>query len=363
MELLIDDKIPYLRGQAERLGHCRYLPGAQITAEDVRQTDVLIVRTRTRVDRSLLAGSSVKLVVTATIGHDHIDKAYLQEAGIAWSNCPGCNAGGVAQYVRSALWIAALSGKLNVLSNGLAALPNKRVADWLSGLRESAPTVGVVGCGHVGSAVVEALQAEGCRILRCDPPKGEPHTLADVAREADVITLHTPLTTEGQYATYHLADAAFFESVQRKPIFINAARGECMDTAAVLSALGEGKISGAIIDTWEHEPHISPQLLQAALLATPHIAGYSADGKANASRMALEAVARHFGRDLSFDIAAPALPEGFDFMPEFGLSTLPLAPHIKEQLRRYNPLADTLRLRQQPECFEQQRGNYPLRRE
>lgn len=349
MQLLIDDKIPYLRGQAERLGMCRYLPGAEITADDLQETDVLIVRTRTQVNRALLEGSRVQLVVTATIGHDHIDKAYLEEVGIAWTNCPGCNAGGVAQYVRAALWLASLQGLLN--------------PRFAQGDRQAAPVVGVVGCGHVGGAVVTALEAEGCRTLVCDPPKGAPYSLADLAREADVITLHTPLTITGEHATYHLADTTFFDALQRKPLFINAARGECMDTAAVLRALAGGKISGAVIDTWEQEPHISSSLLQQAFLATPHIAGYSADGKANASRMALEAVARYFGRTIDFDIAPPALPEGFDFMPDFStsLSTAPL--HLQEQLRRYNPLADTQRLRQCPECFEQLRGDYPLRRE
>jgi len=378
LRLVIDDKIPFIREAAARLGECIFLPGAAITANDVREADVLITRTRTQVNRALLKGSKVQLVVTATIGHDHIDKAYLAEKGIAWHNCPGCNARSVAQYVRNSLWIAAAEGcfaekaptfttNLNAgsqkskhnfdSSESFASSSAQRCAN-LSGL-----TVGIVGVGHVGTAVAEILAAEGCRVLRCDPPKGEPHTLADLAREADVISLHTPLTFEGEHATFHLADRSFFESLQRCRVFINAARGECADTSAVEWALSEGKIRAAVIDTWENEPHISASLLRAALIATPHVAGYSADGKANGTRMSLEAVARHFGLDAHFDIPAPALPAGFVYGALPTTLTHRLPERALAQLRLYNPLTDTERLRAAPEDFELQRGNYPLRRE
>ena len=378
LRLVIDDKIPFIREAAARLGECIFLPGAAMTADDLREADVLITRTRTQVNRALLDGSKVQLVVTATIGHDHIDKAYLAEKDIAWHNCPGCNARSVAQYVRNSLWIAAAKGCFGAncptadenLDNSPHSTTHNvacsktfdpRNAPFCATLRGL--TVGIVGVGHVGTAVAEILAAEGCRVLRCDPPKGEPHTLADLAREADVISLHTPLTFEGEHATFHLADRSFFENLQRCRVFINAARGECADTAAVEWALSEGKIRAAVIDTWENEPHISVSLLRAALIATPHVAGYSADGKANGTRMSLEAVARHFGLDAHFDIPAPALPA------EFSYGTLPttlthrLPERALAQLRLYNPLTDTDRLRAAPEDFEQQRGNYPLRRE
>ena len=406
LRLVIDDKIPFIREAAARFGECIFLPGTAITADDVREADVLITRTRTQVNRALLEGSKVQLVVTATIGHDHIDKAYLAEKGIAWHNCPGCNAHSVAQYVRNSLWIAAAEGCFaegesssctteGTLATNVDALgagksrfganrpkTNKNLGKsphstahnvalskafdpmsapfcaTLSGL-----TVGIVGVGHVGTAVAEILAAEGCRVLRCDPPKGEPHTLADLAREADVISLHTPLTFEGEHATFHLADRAFFASLQRCRVFINAARGECADTAAVEWALSEGKIRAAVIDTWENEPHISASLMRDALIATPHVAGYSADGKANGTRMSLEAVARHFGLDAHFDIPAPALPAEFSYGALPTTLTHRLPERALAQLRLYNPLTDTDRLRAAPEDFEQQRGNYPLRRE
>lgn len=420
LRLVIDDKIPFIREAAARLGECIFLPGAAITADDVREADVLITRTRTQVNRALLEGSKVQLVVTATIGHDHIDKAYLAEKGIAWHNCPGCNAHSVAQYVRNSLWIAAAEGcfaegesssytsggtlgagesssstNKGTLGENMSALgaeknsfgANRPTTDKNLGSSPhstahnvacskafdptNAPfcatlrglTVGIVGVGHVGTAVAEILAAEGCRVLRCDPPKGEPHTLADLAREADVISLHTPLTFEGEHATFHLADRAFFESLQRCRVFVNAARGECTDTAAVEWALSEGKIRAAVIDTWENEPHISASLLRDALIATPHVAGYSADGKANGTRMSLEAVAHHFGLDAHFDIPAPALPAGFAYGALPTTLTHRLPERALAQLRLYNPLTDTERLRAAPEDFEQQRGNYPLRRE
>ena len=184
-----------------------------------------------------------------------------------------------------------------------------------------------------------------------------------MAREADVISLHTPLTFEGEHATFHLADRAFFESLQRCRVFVNAARGECADTAAVEWALSEGKIRAAVIDTWENEPHISASLLRDALIATPHVAGYSADGKANGTRMSLEAVAHHFGLDAHFDIPTPALPADFAYGALPTTLTHRLPERALAQLRLYNPLTDTERLRTAPEDFEQQRGNYPLRRE
>ncbi len=348
LHLVIDDKIPFIRGLAERFGTCTYLPGAAITANDVREADVLIVRTRTHCGRALLEGSRVQLVVTATIGYDHLDTAWLDHAGIAWTNCPGCNAGSVAQYVRNALFLASAMGVLDPRF-ALGRLPRPL-------------TVGIVGCGPVGTAVADALAAEGCRILRCDPPKGEPHTLADLARAADVITLHTPLTHEGGCPTFHLADDDFFGSLRRCHLFLNSARGECMDTAALHRWLDGAADRAAIIDTWEHEPLIDRTLLDRAFLATPHIAGYSADGKANGTRMALTAVARHFGFDHRFDPRPAAVPNGFSY------GVLPCADDrfssaVLRALHLYNPWTDTCALRADPAAFERLRGDYPFRRE
>ncbi len=358
MKLVIDDKIPYIRGWAERLGEAVYLPGAAIGPADVRQADALIVRTRTHCGPALLEGSRVRFVATATIGFDHLDTGYLRRAGIGWANCPGCNAGSVAQYVRNSLLLLEAEGRLR-----------------LEGCR-----VGVVGVGHVGSRVAAELRRWGCRLLLCDPPRLEgavrmpaaveaaapaaacTATLSDVAREADVVTFHTPLTRTGRYATYHLAGPDFFRALGRRPVIINASRGEVVATEALRAALAGGLVRAAVVDTWENEPGIDRGLLAAAYIATPHIAGYSADGKATGTRMALEAVAARFGRDAHFDIRPPRLPRGFRYNPA-AAPPAALGPEAAECIRLYDPRRDSDALRAAPGRFEQLRGDYPLRRE
>lgn len=317
MRLVIDDKIPYIRPYATRLGKCRFLPGAEIGPQDVKDADVLIVRTRTRINKELLAGSSVRLVVSATIGYDHIDTDWLRAAGISWTNCPGCNATSVAQYVSAAI---------------SAAGRDVRV-------------VGIVGCGHVGSAVRDALLREGREVLVSDPPLG---LHADLS-QADCITYHVPLTREGAFPTYHMADATFFSSLSRRPMIINAARGGVVDEQALLQAMDEGLVGAVVIDTWEAEPTPNPQLLERAAIATPHIAGYSANGKANATLMALRAVCNYFHCHLDL----PASPEA---LLRASLGELP-------ELPPYDPRRDSEALKHAPELFESLRGNYPLRLE
>ena len=367
MKLVIDAQIPFMQGFAERLGKVVYLPGADITAADVRDADALIVRTRTRCDRALLEGSSVRFVATATIGFDHIDTVYLREAGIAWTNCPGCNARSVAQYVRCSLLQLAAHGcwdaaqpPLTDIAQPIAAPVDRSVFGRL--------TLGIVGVGHVGTQVPDAARSMGFgRILLCDPPRAEregsafPHTPIDVlAREADVLTFHTPLTRQpAPHPTFHLADDAFFQLVKPGAVIINSSRGEVVSNEALKHALQAGRVRAAVVDTWENEPCIDRQLLSLAFIGTPHIAGYSADGKANGTRMSLQAVARFFGRDdATFTaVQAPRLPAGFEY--DDTLRNGRLVP----ELGLYDPARDTLALRHTPEAFEHQRGHYPLRRE
>ena len=327
MKAIIDDKIPYIKGQIEQLvDEVVYLPGSDISADDVRDTDILIVRTRTHCNRTLLEGSNVRLVVTATIGFDHLDSTYLNAAGIQWTNCPGCNASSVRQYVHNAL-----------LATG-----------WLRpGL-----TAGVVGVGHVGTLVAADLETAGIHVLRCDPPKGEPATLEEIAEKADIITFHTPLTRDGDCPTWHIADEAFFSKLRRKPLIINSSRGAVVDNDALIRALDKGQVCDAIIDTWEGEPNLNLELLEKAVIATPHIAGYSADGKANATRMSLQAVCDFIGKPFSLKIQPPALPAGFAY-----------GECSEGPLRLYDPRVDTAHLKTHPDRFEYFRGHYPLRRE
>lgn len=320
MKVIVDDKIPFIRGEVERLAdEVVYLPGDGISPKDVCDADALIVRTRTHCNRQLLEGSRVRFIVTATIGYDHLDTEYLHEAGIQWTNCPGCNATSVAQYVRNSLLLIEQQGFIELRTAAL----------------------GIVGYGHVGKAVYEALKPYVREILVNDPFIG----FSDEVTSCDIITFHTPLTYEGPYPTYRLVDEEFLFSVKKCPIIINAARGGVVDEEALEHALDKGIIRQAVIDTWEGEPlNLRLSLLQKVFIGTPHIAGYSADGKANATRMSLEALAHWMGRDMYFDIRPPKAKN-----QRTGLN--------------YNPKDDSIPLKQAPETFEKLRGNYPLRRE
>lgn len=336
MKVVVDNKIPYIKGNIEKIADkVVYLPGNAFSKEEVMDADALIVRTRTLCNRELLEGSRVKFIATATIGFDHIDTAYCSEAGIEWTNCPGCNAGSVEQYVHASLLL----------------LKHHK------GLELEKATLGIVGVGHVGKRVQRMAEALGMRVLLNDLPRedrGESGfvSLQTIAEESDVITFHTPLNREGKYKTFHLADISFFGGLKRTPFIINSSRGEVVDASALLKALEAGKVKDAVIDTWEGEPNISLDLLRKAFIATPHIAGYSADGKANATRMSLEALCRFFGKTVGFSIVPPALPErSYSDNPE------------DAYLEVYNPMDDSKRLKESPEKFEWLRGNYPLRRE
>lgn len=336
MKVIVDNKIPFIREAIERIAdEVVYLPGSEFTASDVRDADALVIRTRTRCNRELLEGSKVKFIATATIGFDHIDVDYCRRAGITWQNCPGCNAGSVEQYLHSVLLLLKRQKGLNLEETCL----------------------GIVGVGHVGSRISQMARSLGLRVLLNDPPradKGEEGfvDLQVLARECDMITFHTPLIREGKYETFHLADDAFFASLGRKPFIVNTSRGEVIETSALLDALNTGKIKDAIIDTWEDEPTINRELLQKVFLGTPHIAGYSADGKSNATRMALEALCHFFHIEAAFEIVPPALPPmQYSEDPE------------EVFLQVYDPTRDSDALKQHPEKFEYLRGNYPLRRE
>lgn len=348
MHVIIDDKIPYIKGLIEQFPGkesitVTYLPGGEINAEAVRGADALIIRTRTHCDASLLMGSSVRFIATATIGFDHIDTEFCKEQRIFWTNCPGCNADSVAQYIESTLYL--LSEKIKTSLSDL--------------------TIGIVGAGHVGSRVAKMAHELGLKVMCSDPPRADKegevdpnggklfYSLAELADSCDILSFHTPLIREGKYPTYHLADADFFHSLPKKKILINTSRGEVVDNQALVKALQNGLIEEAVIDVWENEPHPLPELLNIAFLSTPHIAGYSADGKANATQMSLNAFCRFFGIKADYTIAPPA-----------PLKNLPNNLSAKEiALFAYDPRRDSEALRNHPEKFEQLRGNYPLRRE
>lgn len=339
MKIVIDDKIPYIRETISQITpDAVYIKGADISADDVRDADAMIVRTRTHCNEQLLAGSKVKFIATATIGFDHIDTEYMKRAGIEWMNCPGCNSGSVAQYLRSTL---------------ILLCRNK-------GLDPAKDVIGVVGYGHVGSKVAAEARTMGFKVLVCDPPlqdlalsEEEFVSMDRIEKECKVITFHVPFTRAGKYPTFHLADENFFRRLKCHPFIINTSRGGVVDNVALLTALDSENVADAVIDTWENEPNINLDLLNKVYIGTPHIAGYSADGKTNADNMAIDGLCRFFGIENRWHITPPSLPADMT----------PCGNKNDKKLQLYNPVEDSRRLKHAPEKFEELRGNYPLRRE
>ena len=262
MRLLADENIPLLDPFFASFGAIRRQAGRAIDRAAVMDADALLVRSVTRVDRALLEGSAVKFVGTCTIGTDHLDLDWFAEAGIAWSSAPGCNARGVVDYVLGALF----------------ALAERRGAELAQ------RTYGVVGAGQVGGRLAEVLRGLGWQVLVCDPPRqaregGDFVDLEEILQRCDVISLHTPLTREGGDATWHLLDAARLARLKPGCWLINASRGAVIDNAALKAHLLAGADLEVVLDVWEGEPQADPDLAALCLLATPHIAGYSLDGK------------------------------------------------------------------------------------
>jgi erythronate-4-phosphate dehydrogenase len=347
MKFIIDDKIPYIQGALEPFGEVLYLPGPKTTPEIAKDADAIITRTRTICNEQLLAGSAVKIIATATIGFDHIDTVYCDKAGILWTNAPGCNSKSVEQYIASALFVLAERNSLELKGK----------------------TIGVVGVGQVGSKVARVCELFGMKVLLNDPPRARVEgpapfcSLQKIMQEADFITLHVPLNILGEDATFHLADKGFFQSLKRKPYLFNSCRGEVLETIAAKEALKNGQISGLVMDCWENEPAIDLELLDMAELATPHIAGYSKDGKANGTTMSIQALSRFFGLGIdNWKAENVELPEKTlieldgNILTEEGLLS-------KAILATYDIRTDDAHLRKNPEMFEKWRGDYPVRRE
>lgn len=340
LKIVADKAIPFLEGVFDPYADMTYLPGDKIGPEDVRDADVLMVRTRTKCNADLLEGSKVKFIATATIGTDHIDFPYCDSKGIVVRNAPGCNAGGVMEYVFSALY-------------GLAS----RKSISLQG-----DTIGIIGVGHVGSLIERMGRALGFKILKCDPPRAEAEgsfgfcDLEYLLQNSQVVTLHVPLdeTTRG------MANSEFFSLMQPGAFFINAARGEVVCDDALKAAIP--KLGPVIIDTWNHEPDIDLDLMDKVAIATPHIAGYSYQGKQNGTAAAVRAVAHYFG-----------ITELYEFFPK---TDLPENEAVKLDLKDLNQgeiasvlqynypiFTDDFMLRLNPENFDKLRSEYNYRRE
>lgn len=340
IKIVADSAIPFLEGVMEPYADVVYIPGNKICHDDIKDADALMIRTRTHCDAELLEGTSVKFIATATIGTDHIDFPYCDSHGIVVRNAPGCNAGGVMEYVFSALY-------------GLAS----RKAINLEG-----DTIGIIGVGHVGSLIERMALALGFRVLKCDPPRAAaegPFGFCDLEyllKNSQIVTMHTPLdeTTRG------MADAHFFNLMQPGAFFINASRGEVVCDDALKAAIP--KLGPVIIDTWNNEPNIDKELMDMVDIATPHIAGYSYQGKQNGTAAAVRAVAHYFG-----------FPELFEFYPK---AEFPENEAVKLDLKglrqgeiaavfqyNYPIFTDDFMFRLEPENFEKLRSEYKYRRE
>ena len=318
-QVIIDKGIPFLEGVFPPEIDVRYLSPEEITPEAVRCADALFVRTRTKINKELLQGSNIRFVATATIGFDHIDQDYCREAGIHWVSCPGCNAQAVCDYVEEAI---------SSIKSG-----------------ENALTIGVVGYGHVGQLVAQMAQQRGYQVLLSDPPLGIGMSLEQLAPLCDVLTFHTPLTREGEHPTYHLCDANILRLCKPNTLIINAARGGVVDEQALIPFLFPLALSPhrliACIDCWEGEPNLNQELLKKVDLASFHIAGYSIQGKMNASEMCLRAFCEFF--------SLPILSINKKAVPLQGDSEKGWLLRITEQLKAT------------PEHFEQLRKQYKLR--
>ncbi len=302
------------------------IPGRQIAAAAVREADALLVRSVTPVNEALLAGSAVKFVATATIGTDHVDERYLALRGIGFASAAGSNANSVAEYVVAALLELAHRGKYR--------------------LRDK--TLGVVGVGNVGSKVVRYAQALGMRVLRNDPPLG----ILEPALEADIVTAHVPLLETTRHMFHH-------DNLERFTL-LNTSRGPVVDNKALLKAIDGDRIPAAVLDVWEGEPNISPELLDIVDLGTPHIAGYSFDGKVAGTRMIYEALCRRFQLPATWQ---PSLPSGIQI--EMSISSGEDDEDVLRKLirRNYDIVADDASLRRDVRAFDRLRAEYPVRRE
>jgi len=347
VKIVVDKKIPFVKGVLEKYADVVYLEGREISRTDLLNADALIVRTRTKCNRELLEGTSVRFIASATIGFDHIDAAFCESRKIFWTNAAGCNSSSVQQYIAGAL--VYLSEK--------------------QGLTLEDKTIGIVGVGNVGSKVAKLCRSIGMKVLLNDPPRERQEgsggfvPFDTIVEKSDIITLHVPLNHEGIDKTFHMGDEGFFSRLRKDQVLINSSRGEVVDTGALKSSRRQGRLSACVLDVWEHEPEIDRELLDLVDIGTPHIAGYSADGKANGTSMSVQALSRFFGLDLNAWVPDTVPPPERTII-ELNCSGLNRQAIFGRLVRHtYDILADDRRLRESPQTFEKQRGEYPLRRE
>jgi erythronate-4-phosphate dehydrogenase len=348
VKILVDENMPYARELFSRTGTVVAVPGRPVPQAELDDADGLMVRSVTKVNAELLSGKPVKFVGTATAGTDHIDEAFLQEQGIAFSAAPGCNAIAVVEYVFSSLLLLAER----------------------DGFLLKDRTVGIVGVGNVGGRLQARLEALGIKTLLCDPPRadrgddGEFLPLSTLVADADILTFHTPLYKQGDYKTLHLADEALLKALKPGTILINACRGPVVDNAALLKVLEQRDDLSVILDVWEPEPELSLPLLAKVDIATAHIAGYTLEGKARGTTQVFEAWTAFLGepQQVALDTLLPAPEFGqITLHGELDQPTLKRLVHLVYDVRRDDaPLRAVAAI---PGEFDRLRKNYLERRE
>ena len=345
MKIVADDKIPFLKGVFEPFADIDYLPGDQIKPAMLKNTDVLITRSITSCNAELLEGTPIKLIATATIGDDHIDKQFCKEKGIKWVSAKGCNSNAVVQYVTTAI--------VELAAKEQYELSNK--------------TLAVIGVGNIGLKVSRVAALLGMKVLPYDPPRERIEgsagfaSLKDIQAKADVITLHVPLTYGGKDKTFHLLDEEFFNGLKKPATLINTSRGGVLDTEVIKWAKSEGRISNLFLDVWENEPNIDMELLEMADIATPHIAGYSLVGKANGTAMVVNAISDFFSIGIKNwfpEISIDNLTVSVDCQNK---STLVVLYEIHRSV--YSIQKDSEHLKLNPGKFENIRRDYKFRLE
>lgn len=340
MKIIIDKDIPFTEGVFEPYADVVYMDGASIVHDAVIDADCLLVRTRTKCNADLLEGTTVKMIATATIGTDHIDFSYCSSKGIFVQNASGCNAGGVMDYVFSALYGVAARKSIN-LTNA---------------------TAGIVGVGNVGSKVEAMARRLGMEVLLCDPPRQSMEgskqfcSLEYLLEHSDVVTMHVPLNP----STRRMCNDRFFNTMKYGAVFINAARGEIMDEAALIAA--RERLGGIVLDTWNNEPDINRELMDAADIATPHIAGYSFQGKLAGTMMAVRAVARFFDISDLFEFFPQDIAPGMDAV-RVDVTNMSQGQITSIFQYNYPIFTDDFMFRMDPDKFEELRSGYKYRRE
>ncbi len=349
MKIVIDDKIPFIRGAFEPFAEVVYCRGSEINSSVVSDADALVIRTRTKCNSSLLKGSNVRIIASATIGYDHIDTQWCEANNIKWVNAPGCNSGSVMQYITSSLFFLASRHSLDLRSL----------------------TIGVVGVGNVGSKVVAAARAIGMNVLQNDPPRARREKnntfipLDDLLHHSDIVTLHVPYTLDGHDRTHYLINSNNIYDLKPGSYLFNSSRGEVVDNTSLLKALKKGHLSGTVLDVWEGEPDADRELVTMADLSTPHIAGYSVDGKANGTVKAVHEVSALLGLPLN-EWKPSMLPEPEN--PEINLTPF-TGYHSSVELAgmavtaTYPISRDNNDFKKDPGRFESLRDNYWKRRE